>query len=84
MPNPVIANDLREKLSPKLDIYDQILAKGKYMSGDEFSLIDIYYMPYVELLYQSGEGNLIDDRPHLKQWWERVASRDSWKKITAK
>jgi glutathione S-transferase len=53
------------------------------MAGDEFSLIDIYYMPYTELLYQAGEGKLIDDRPHLKEWWERVSSRESWKKIIA-
>jgi glutathione S-transferase len=79
--NPIIADDLREKLSPKLDVYDKILSKQKYMAGDEFSLIDIFYMPYTELLYQAGEGKLIDDRSHVKEWWERVSSRESWKKI---
>jgi len=82
-PNPVIIKDLREKLTPKLDIYDKLLSKQKYMAGDEFSLIDIYYMPYMNLMYQAGEGNLIDERPHLKKWWESVSSRDSWKKINA-
>ncbi|KAH8819243.1 putative glutathion S-transferase II, GST-II [Xylogone sp. PMI_703] len=81
--NTVIADDLREKLGPKLDVYDRILSKQKYMAGDEFSLIDIYYMPYTDLLYKAGEGKLIDDRPNLKAWWERVSSRESWMKVSA-
>lgn len=68
---------------PKLDVFEGILAKQKYMGGDEFSLIDIYYFPYTQKLFEVGYGHFITDRPHVKAWWERVSGRESWQKVLA-
>ena len=46
-----------KKLSGKLDIFDALLAKQKYMGGNDFSLIDIFYMPYTEKLFESSNGS---------------------------
>lgn len=51
------------------------------MGGDEFSLVDIFYLPYTAKLYEVGLGSLIDDQPNVKAWWERVSTRDSWKQV---
>ena len=55
-----------KKLSDKLDIFDTLLTKQKYMGGDNFSLIDIFYMPYTEKLFEAGEEELITSRPNIK------------------
>jgi len=77
---PEIENYYTEKFNKKLDVFDQILGKQKYMGGDEFSLIDIFYLPHTQKLFVIGEGAFIESRPNLKAWWERVSTRDSWKK----
>lgn len=74
-----VVNTVTKRVSDKLDIYDQILAKQKYMAGDKFSLIDIFYMPYTWKLFEAGSGALIESRPNVKAWWERVSARESWK-----
>jgi glutathione S-transferase len=78
-PNLEVVDFAIKRLSDKLDIYDKILAKQKYMGGDEFSLIDIFYMPYTSKLFEAGDGALIETRPNVRAWWERVAARASWK-----
>lgn len=51
------------------------------MGGNEFSLVDIHYLSLTQKLFEADAGYLINDRPHLKAWWERVSRRDSWKKV---
>ncbi|RDW57373.1 hypothetical protein BP5796_12823 [Coleophoma crateriformis] len=76
---PVIVEYFETKFREKLDIYDVILGKQLYMGGNEFSLIDIFYMPQIGTLFKMGEGAFVTDRPNIKAWWERVTARDSWK-----
>ena len=71
------------KFNKKLDVYEKILGKQKYMGGDEFSLLDIFYLPYTQKLFQIGDGELIESRPNVKAWWERVSTRESWKRVLA-
>jgi glutathione S-transferase len=73
-----------KRLSDKLDIFDTLLAKQKYMGGNEFSLIDIFYMPHTEKLFEAGEGELITSRPNVKAWWDRITSRATWKTVNVK
>lgn len=73
----------RSKLVPKLDVLDSILAKQEYMGGNEFSLVDIFYLSYAQTLIDGGEGHLFNDRQHLKAWWGKVSGRESWKKVLA-
>lgn len=80
---PEVVDFMTAKLNQKFDIFEKVLAKQKYMGGDEFSLIDIFYLPYTLKLFQVGDGNLITDRPHVNAWWESVSGRETWKKIVA-
>lgn len=80
-PVQAIVDDRTTKLKEKLVIFDKILGAQKYMGGNEFSLIDIFYLPYTEKLYEIGDGNFIDEHPNVKAWWERVSTRDSWSKV---
>lgn len=80
-PIPEVVDFMTTALTGKLDIYEKILAKQKYMGGDEFSLVDIFYMPYTAKLFQTGDGHLITDRPSVNAWWELVSNRETWKTL---
>ncbi|KAL6898449.1 glutathione S-transferase [Trichoderma evansii] len=79
-PVPEILEDNTNSLSAKLEIFNRILETQRYMAGSEFSLVDIFFVPYVNRMFKMEIGNLIMDRPHLKIWWESVSSRPSVKK----
>jgi len=80
----VVVDDAIANFNKKLDVFEGILGKQKYMGGDEFSLIDIFYFPYTQKLFETGDGALITSRPNVNAWWERVSTRDSWKKVYPK
>lgn len=81
--NEAVVDFVTKKLIDKLDVFEKILSKQKYMAGDTFSLIDIFYIPHTDKLFAAGDGHLITDRPHVKAWWEAVSTRESWKTACA-
>ena len=56
---------LSEKLSLNLDAYERVLAKQEFIGGNQFTLADLYHLPYGNLLFAIGLGNLLLDRPHV-------------------
>lgn len=75
-----ILNENLTGLASKLDVYNSILGRQSYMAGNEFSLVDIFFVPYVNRMFKMEIGNLVMERPHLKKWWETVSSRPSLQK----
>ena len=65
------------------DVVDKTLASQPYLAGDEFSLADIYWMPYMQYLFPSGAGDLVKARSNVAAWWERVSTRPSWVKVAS-
>ncbi|KAF8711471.1 hypothetical protein AX14_013276 [Amanita brunnescens Koide BX004] len=68
-------------LSERLDVYEQILSKQKYLAGDELTLADLFHLPFGTKLYAAGHGDLIDSRPHVKSWFEKLTKRESWQAV---
>lgn len=66
-----------KKLEAKLDVYDKILSKQKYLAGDELTLADLFHLPYGALLPVAG-SNVITDRPNVARWWNDISSRETW------
>jgi len=64
-----------------LDVLDRQLAKTHYLTGAQFTLADIGFMPYFEYLVTGKAGDLIDARKNVSRWWEEIRARDSWKRI---
>ncbi|KAH6913539.1 glutathione S-transferase [Coprinopsis sp. MPI-PUGE-AT-0042] len=69
-----------KKLEGKLDVYDKILSKQKYLAGDELTLADLFHLPYAALLINDG-SKVISDRPNVARWWNDISSRESWQAI---
>ena len=71
----------REPVGHALDVADKVLVNQDFFGNKTFSLADISWMPYVQYLVAAEQGDLINSRPGVKAWWERVSSRPSWKKV---
>ena len=53
-------------LEAKLDIYEKILSKQKYLAGDELTLADLFHLPYGTLISAAG-SDAIDKRPNVSK-----------------
>ncbi|KAH6890851.1 glutathione S-transferase [Coprinopsis sp. MPI-PUGE-AT-0042] len=69
-----------KKLEGKLDVYDKILSKQKYLAGEDLTLADLFHLPFGALLPAAG-SNAIADRPNVARWWNDISSRESWKAV---
>ncbi|THH32572.1 hypothetical protein EUX98_g1623 [Antrodiella citrinella] len=72
-------------LNKKLDVFEGILGKQKYVAGDEISLIDFFYIPFAYTVIELGKVNIFDPatRPNLARWWKDVSARPSWLAVKA-
>ncbi|KAF5182237.1 Glutathione s-transferase [Thalictrum thalictroides] len=70
-----------EKFNKVLDVYEARLSHHKYLAGDFFSLADLNHFPFTYYLMKTQYASLINDRPHVKAWWESVSSRPAFKKV---
>ena len=68
--------DARERLDEQLASLDEILANQEYLTGREFGLADIAYLPWI-LRAESNLGVDLERFPALAEWVERVSERPS-------
>jgi glutathione S-transferase len=74
------------KLDTAVGVMDKALAEhGKpYLVGDQFTIADVAYAPYIEYAMMSPEAKAIFAKyPHFTAWWNRVSERPSWQKVRA-
>ncbi|KDR68560.1 hypothetical protein GALMADRAFT_256820 [Galerina marginata CBS 339.88] len=80
IPDKAVFDKLIAGLGAKLDVYDKILSKQKYLAGDEITLADLYHLPYGSMLPVAG-SNIIETKPNVKRWFEDLTSRSSWQAV---
>ncbi|GLB45764.1 putative GST superfamily protein [Lyophyllum shimeji] len=81
-PDQAVFDELIKQLGPRLDAYEKILSKQKYVAGDEFTLADVFHLPYGALLSVAGSDILTDpSRPNVARWWKDITGRDSWQAV---
>jgi glutathione S-transferase len=81
-PDPQVIAAARLALDEAFAVLDGALVDRAYLTG-AFSLADISLVPYVDVLEWLEVGDLLDARPSLRAWRDRVRSRPSWKVATA-
>jgi len=81
-PNEEVAKMYIESLRGKLDAYEAILSKQKYLAGDEITLADLFHLPYGSALKICKVDFMEDEsRPNLVRWWKDISSRPSWQSL---
>lgn len=64
-------------------MYDAILAKQKYLTGDEISLVDLLHLPNASALKAFGYRGTFEKYPNVDKWFAGLQERETWKKATA-
>ncbi|EPE24512.1 Glutathione S-transferase (GST), C-terminal [Glarea lozoyensis ATCC 20868] len=65
------------------DVAEQLLQHKQYMAGDDFALVDIYYIPLINRLFACGYGEIIVSREAVSAWWDRCINRPAIQKMLA-
>lgn len=73
--------EARGRLGAHFGVLEGLLGGQEYMVGNEFSLVDIWYLVVVVRLRHSGEGELVSGRMNLNAWWERCLGRPAVEKF---
>jgi glutathione S-transferase len=74
-PNDAAVTDALKSLDVFFDVAEETLQRQGYMAGDEFSLVDVYYIPLIQRLFVMGHGDLVTSREAVGGWWSRCINR---------
>ncbi|XP_009365718.1 glutathione S-transferase F13 [Pyrus x bretschneideri] len=80
-PDQAVIDANLEKLAKVLDVYEARLSSTKYLAGDFYSLADLHHLPYTYYFMKTPWASLVNERPHVKAWWEDISSRPAFKKV---
>ncbi|KAJ7490946.1 glutathione S-transferase [Mycena latifolia] len=70
------------KLSERLDVYEAILGKQRFLGGDEFTLVDIFHISFGAFLAAAGCDFMATKGPNIARWYTEITSRPSWTRWT--
>ncbi|KAF5672005.1 putative glutathione S-transferase [Fusarium heterosporum] len=83
--NQATVDQQRNLLSTTLDYYEKTLAKQDYLAGKNYSLVDLFHLPWLGFIRNRLElGDLLDSRKNITAWAERSSQRDASKMVAAK
>jgi len=72
-----------ETLKMKLQGYERILSKQKYIAGNELTVVDLFHLPYGQMTEQFFP-EILESQPHVAKWWKELKGRESWAKANTK
>jgi glutathione S-transferase len=81
---PAVLEAAGKGLEVVCTVMDKDLAKNSYLVGNEFTLADICFMPYVEYAMNTPAKEVFSKHPNFMSWWNRVSERPTWRKAIGK
>jgi glutathione S-transferase len=79
----VVVSSALKSLEAFFAVADRQLQSRDYMAGNEFTLVDIYYIPLIERLFACGHSGLVLSHEAVAAWWNRCVERPAIKKLLA-
>ncbi|KAJ6535298.1 glutathione S-transferase [Mycena vulgaris] len=76
----VLAQAVSE-ISEKLDVYEVILGKQKFLAGNEFTLADLFHLYFAPMVVDAGIDIMAGKGPNVTRWWNELISRPTWIKL---
>ena len=76
-----VVSDSLKAVEAFFDVVERFLGERKYMAGNEFTLVDLYYVPLVKRLFICGFGDVFTERKNVGEWWKRVSERPAVKEV---
>ncbi|SPO05449.1 related to glutathione S-transferase PM239X14 [Cephalotrichum gorgonifer] len=74
-PNEAVVSDALQSVEAFFDVAERLLQHREYMAGGDFTLVDIYYVPVIQRLFECGYGDVVVSRKAVNAWWSRIINR---------
>nr|CAB3463922.1 unnamed protein product [Digitaria exilis] len=71
------------RLGEVLRVYDAVLGERDYLAGDFVSLADVAHFGFTHYLMGTEYAALVEERPNVRAWWERLSARPAVRKVAA-
>ena len=71
-------------LDTAFGVLEHALATQSYLAGDQFSLAEICFAPYLEYLPATPAAGKLAEHPQVAAWWSKVSSRPAWLKTVGR
>ncbi|KAF5248724.1 hypothetical protein FANTH_5794 [Fusarium anthophilum] len=83
--NQAIVDQQKNLLSTTLDYYEKQLQNQEYLAGNDYSLVDLFHIPWLGYLRNRlNLGEFIDSRKNVAAWADRISQRKASKAVSAK
>lgn len=69
--------EAKQALTAPLEALNSELANNEFIIGN-YSFADIHWTAYIHLLYEAGEGDLIDQYDNVKRWFNKIRTKKSF------
>ena len=81
-PDPVELARYFKEIKKALTVLDNTLGTREYMAGPRYSLVDIYYAPWMKALFNdAGHKELLVEFPNVGDWWGKMCDRPQVQKV---
>jgi glutathione S-transferase len=80
-PNEAVVSDALRSVETFLDVAEGLLHQKDYMAGNDFTLVDIYYIPLIQRLLACGYADIVLNRKSVSAWWSRCMNRPAVRSI---
>ncbi|KAK7058104.1 thioredoxin-like protein [Favolaschia claudopus] len=77
---PCDENVVKEQLAvleKKLEAYELILSRQRYLAGETLTLADLFHLPYAAYVTYGG-SDIMTRRPNVARWFNELISRPAW------
>ncbi|KAI9636118.1 glutathione S-transferase [Dioszegia hungarica] len=76
------AKKQKDTLAKKLEGYERILSKSKYLGGENLTVADLSHLAYGALLSNIGAAPTLTDGslPNVARWWKDISANPAWAK----
>ncbi|KIM58480.1 hypothetical protein SCLCIDRAFT_1218602 [Scleroderma citrinum Foug A] len=80
--NEAIVKERLDVLNKKLDAYNVILGKQKFLAGDNVTLADLLHLPCGTVVATlAGLPEIFTSQPNVARWWNDLFTRPTWQDI---
>ncbi len=82
-PDDAEVSDALRSVEVFFDVAEGLLQRKAYIAGDDFTLVDIYYVPLIQRLFACGYEDVIVSRKAVSAWWDRCVNRPAIQRVLA-
>jgi glutathione S-transferase len=81
---PAVLEAATKGLETAFGVMEKQLTKNTFLAGDELSIADICFMPYLEYAMGTPVKDQMSKFPHVTAWWNRISERPTWQKTAGR